>query len=67
MTIVVLVFGDIHPHTAFIIGAYAMTVLVILGLTSWIVLDYRAQKRILADLEMRGFTRRSARGDEPKP
>ena len=30
------------------------------GLTAWVMLDYRAQLRKLADLEKRGFTRRSA-------
>ena len=30
------------------------------GLIAWVMLDYRAQRRNLADLEKRGVTRRSA-------
>jgi heme exporter protein D len=47
-------------HMAFIVGAYVAAVAVIAGLTAWVMLDYRAQLRALADLEQRGLTRRSA-------
>jgi len=47
-------------HIAFIVAAYAAAVAVVAGLTAWVMLDYRAQLRALADLEKRGFTRRSA-------
>jgi len=47
-------------HIAFIVVAYAAAVAVVAGLTAWVMLDYRAQLRALADLERRGFTRRSA-------
>ncbi len=48
------------PHMAFIVAAYAAAIVVVAALTAWVVLDYRAQLRKLADLEKRGFTRRSA-------
>jgi len=43
-------------HMAFIVAAYAAAG----GLTAWVMLDYRMQLGRLADLEKRGFTRRSA-------
>ena len=46
-------------HLGFIIAAYAAAVAVIGGLTAWVLLDYRAQQKILADLEARGMARRS--------
>jgi heme exporter protein D len=52
-------------HTGFIIAAYATAVIVVLGLCAWVMLDYRAQRRKLADLERRGVTRRSASSPEP--
>ena len=51
-------------HTGFIIAAYAAAVVVVGGLIAWVMLDYRAQLRNLADLEKRGVTRRSA---PPRP
>jgi heme exporter protein D len=48
------------PHTGFIIAAYAAAVVVLGGLTAWVMLDYRKQLRTLAGLERRGVTRRSA-------
>jgi heme exporter protein D len=47
-------------HGGFILAAYAVTVLILAGMFLWIVLDGRAQKRRLADLEARGIRRRSA-------
>jgi len=52
-------------HTGFIIAAYAAAVIVVVGLCAWVMLDYRAQRRNLADLERRGITRRSAASPEP--
>jgi heme exporter protein D len=46
-------------HIGFIVAAYAAAVAVIGGLTAWVMLDYRAQRRKLADLDGRGLTRRS--------
>jgi heme exporter protein CcmD len=51
-------------HTDFIIAAYAAALIVVLGLCAWVMLDYRAQRRNLADLERRGVTRRST---PPRP
>ncbi len=50
---------DLGPHAAFIIAAYAMAALVVIGLIAWVLADYAAQRRLLADLEARGVTRRS--------
>jgi heme exporter protein D len=47
-------------HTGFIIAAYAAAVVVIVGLCAWVMLDYRTQRRALAELERRGVTRRSS-------
>ncbi len=55
--------GAMHlgTHAGFILAAYAGAAAIIAGLVAWIVLDHRAQRRILADLERQGITRRSAR------
>jgi len=47
-------------HIGFISAAYAMTVIVVGALIVWVALDYRIQRRRLADFELRGITRRSA-------
>lgn len=47
-------------HVAYVVTAYAAVVLVLAGLLGWIVVDGRAQRRRLADLEARGVRRRSA-------
>lgn len=44
-------------HIDFIAASYAAAVIVIGALVAWVSLDYRAQRRTLADLELRGFTR----------
>jgi heme exporter protein D len=49
------------PHATFIVAAYAVAILVIVGLIIWVLVDHRAQRRLLADLEQRGVTRRSER------
>lgn len=51
---------SLGPHAAYIVAAYGMTLAVIAALIVWVVVDYRRQRRILADLERRGVTRRSA-------
>ena len=53
--------SNLGPHAAFIVAAYLTAALVVLGLTGWIWLDYRNQKRALGELEARGVTRRSQR------
>jgi heme exporter protein D len=52
-------------HTGFIIAAYAAAAVVVVGLTAWVMLDYRAQLRALAGLEKRGITRRPAPPPQP--
>ena len=47
-------------HAGFIAAAYVATAAVLAGLLLWIVIDGRAQRRRLADLEARGIRRRSA-------
>ncbi len=47
-------------HLAYVTAAYSITVLVLAGVTAWLVLESRARKRELADLEARGVRRRSA-------
>ena len=46
-------------HIDFIAASYAAAVLVIGALVAWVALDYRAQRRTLADLELQGFSRGS--------
>ena len=51
---------DTVSHTGFIVESYAAAAVVVLGLIAWVVLDFRVQRRNLADLESRGVTARSA-------
>ena len=50
---------DLRPYASFIVAAYALTAAVVVALILWVGFDYRAQRKILADLESRGVTRRS--------
>ena len=52
---------DLGPHAGFIWAAYAAAVAVLAGLVLWIRANERHQRRLLAELEARGVTRRSAR------
>jgi heme exporter protein D len=47
-------------HMPFIVGSYAAAAAVIGVLIGWVMLDFRAQRRALTELETRGVTRRSA-------
>jgi heme exporter protein D len=47
-------------HMGFIVASYAATAAVVGVLIAWVTLDYRVQRRSLAELETRGVTRRSA-------
>ena len=49
-------------HVAFVSIAYAVTAVVILALIAWVLLDQRARRREITDLEARGIRRRSAAG-----
>ena len=48
-------------HIEFIVAAYSAGVAVIVALIAWVTLDYRLQRRVLAELETKGISRRSAR------
>jgi len=50
---------DLGPHAAFIVIAYLAAALVVIALVAWIVTDYAMLRRLLADLEARGVTRRA--------
>jgi len=54
-------------HMAFIVAAYAAAGAVVGGLTAWVMLDYRVKLGRLADLEKRGFARRSASAASAPP
>ncbi len=47
-------------HAGFIAAAYIATGLVLVALVAWVIVDGRAQRRRLAELEARGIKRRSA-------
>jgi heme exporter protein D len=49
------------PHAGFIIAAYAVAVLVVIGLIIWVEFDNRAQRRYLKKLHADGVTRRSGK------
>ncbi len=46
-------------HINYIAAAFAAAVVIIGTLIAWVALDYRAQRRTLSELELRGTTRRS--------
>ena len=46
-------------HFGFITTAYVLTALVIGGLIAWVLLDGRALRHRIAELEARGIRRRS--------
>ncbi len=54
-------------HLPFIVGSYAAALIIVGGLVAWIALDFRAQRRALADLDLRGQTRRSAGPRQQRP
>ena len=47
------------PHALYVAAAYAASALVLAALIGWILLDGRARKRDLAELEAEGIRRRS--------
>jgi heme exporter protein D len=51
---------ELPAHVAFIIAAYLATILVVIALIAWVLTDYRAQQRDLADLEARGHGRKGS-------
>lgn len=48
-------------HGLYVAAAYAVSTLALAGLILWIVLDQRARKRELIELEENGIRRRSDR------
>lgn len=48
-------------HDLYVAAAYAITVVVLAGLIGWILLDQRARRRELAELDAAGIRRRSDR------
>jgi heme exporter protein D len=55
---------DLGPHAAFIVGAYAVALLIVAALVGWVLIDHRRQRQILSELESKGITRRSERSPE---
>jgi heme exporter protein D len=58
---------NLGPHAAFILASWAAGIVVVAGLVAWVILDFRAQKRVLGDLEAHGVTRRSAAAPIKEP
>jgi heme exporter protein D len=50
---------NLGEHADFIIASYALAMATVLALIAWVTFDFRAQLRILGELEQRGATRRS--------
>lgn len=50
---------NLGEHANFILASYALAIAAIFALIAWVTLDFRAQLRILGELEQRGVTRRS--------
>ena len=50
---------NLGPHAPFIVAAYSAAIVILAALIGWIALDYRAQSRILTELDKRGVKRRS--------
>ncbi|MBN9257351.1 MULTISPECIES: heme exporter protein CcmD [unclassified Mesorhizobium] len=48
-------------HALYVTAAYAITAIVLAGLVGWVLLDQRARRRDLAELEAAGVRRRSER------
>lgn len=51
---------DLGQHAAFIWASYLVSLLVLGGLIIWLLFDATRQVNLLAELEKRGITRRSA-------
>ena len=50
-------FSELGRHSGFIVGAYGFTLIAIGGLICHALLDQRAQKRALAELQSEGSAR----------
>ena len=56
---------NLGPHAAFIIAAYAIAALVVIGLILWVEIDNRMQRQQLAKLKEQGVSRRSEKTVAP--
>jgi heme exporter protein D len=54
-------------HALYVTAAYGITAVTLAGLIGWVLLDQRARKRELAELEAAGIRRRSDRAKATKP
>ncbi|PWJ91478.1 heme exporter protein D [Mesorhizobium loti] len=52
-------------HALYVTAAYGITAMVLIGLIGWILIDQRARKRELAELEAAGIRRRSDKAAKP--
>ena len=50
---------NLGPHASFIIIAYAIAALVVIGLIAWVEIDNRLLRQRLARLKEQGVSRRS--------
>ncbi|MEW9805975.1 heme exporter protein CcmD [Mesorhizobium sp. ZMM04-5] len=50
-------------HALYVTAAYGISTLAIVGLVAWVLLDSRARRREMGDLEASGMRRRSDRKD----
>jgi heme exporter protein D len=50
---------NLGPHASFIIAAYAVAALVVIGLIVWVEIDNRLLRQRLATLKEQGVSRRS--------
>ncbi|MBA8899860.1 MULTISPECIES: heme exporter protein CcmD [unclassified Phyllobacterium] len=46
-------------HTGFVLASYGVSIVVLVALVGWILIDQQAQRRALQELETRGVRRRS--------
>ena len=51
-------------HALYVASAYGLSALALCGLIGWLVIDQRARRRELAEIEAAGLRRRSAKGVE---
>lgn len=49
---------NLGPHANFILAAYGIAALTLGALIAWVLADYRAQRRIIRDLESRATKRK---------
>jgi heme exporter protein D len=52
-------------HLGFVLAAYGVAAVALVGLVAAILIDQRVQKKALRDLEKRGMRRRSERARSP--